>query len=308
MTLQQLEYIVALDTYRHFVTAAEKTFVTQPTLTMQVKKLEEEMGIVIFDRKKNPLEPTKIGKAVISKARDILRESCALQAIVAQQQDNMEGSFRLGVIPTISPYLLPKFLPGFLAEFETTNLQIKEMQTDAILAALKNDSIDIGILAGPVEDAAIREISLYFEPFLLYVSQNDALAQEQNISASNLDSQELLLLTEGHCLRNQIVSFCNRPKFSQHFHFEFESGSIEALKGMVESGLGYTLVPELAITAQEKGISKRFIAPEPVREICLVTHNSFPKEKLLANLIFHIQKSIPTEFKQLENRRIMRWK
>jgi len=294
MTLQQFEYVVALDEYRHYVTAAEHCFVSQPNLTMQVKKLEEEIGVRIFDRDKKPLQPTVIGKEIIIRARQILRESKQLKEFVNHEKDAMEGEFTIGIIPTLAPYLLPHFLPLFIKENPKLHLKIQELQTDQIITQLENGIIDIGLLVTPLNESSIKEIPVFYEPFLLYLPENHRFLQEKLMLAEDLDPSEVLVLDEGHCFREQALAICKRAKYDSSIGFEYQSGSIEALKNLVKNGVGYTLVPELSVINELRSVHiRRFTSPEPVREVSIVVHNSFIKESVVKRLKETIQKVVP---------------
>lgn len=296
MTLQQFEYIVALDEYRHYVTAAEHCYVSQPNLTMQVKKLEEEIGVRIFDRDKKPLQPTVIGKEIISRARQILRESKQLKEFVNHEKESLEGEFTIGIIPTLAPYLLPHFLPAFIKENPKIHLKIRELQTSQIISQLENGIIDIGLLVTPLKETSIREIPIFYEAFLLYLPENHRLLQEKLMLADDLDPSDVLVLDEGHCFREQALAICKGAKHGSAIGFEYQSGSIEALKSLVQNGVGYTLVPELSVTKEEDQIHvRRFSNPEPVREVSIVVHSSYIKESVIDRLKETIQKVIPQE-------------
>lgn len=296
MTLQQFEYIVALDEYRHYVSAAEHCYVSQPNLTMQVKKLEDEIGVRIFDRDKKPLQPTKIGKEVILRARQILRESKQLKEFVTHEKESLEGEFTVGIIPTLAPYLLPQFLPTFIEENPKVHLKIRELQTSQIISQLENGIIDIGILVTPLKESSIREIPVFYEPFLLYLPENHRLLEEKLMLADELDPSEVLVLDEGHCFREQALSICKDENHGSSIGFEYQSGSIEALKSLVQKGVGYTLVPELSVNTEKDNIHvRRFSAPEPVREVSIVVHNSYIKESVIDRLKSSMQESVPEQ-------------
>lgn len=294
MTLQQLEYIVALDEHRHYVTAAEHCFVSQPNLTMQVKKLEEEIGVRVFDRNKKPLQPTEIGKEVLVRARQILRESRQLKEFINHEKETMEGEFTIGIIPTLAPYLLPHFLPRFMKENPKVHLKIQELQTGQIISHLKNGNIDIGLLVTPLNESSIREIPMFYEPFLLYLPENHRFFQEKLMLAEDLDPSEVLMLDEGHCFREQALSICKHAKHGSSIGFDYQSGSIEALKRLVQHGVGYTLVPELSVIDElNSNHIRRFTNPEPVREVSIVVHSSYIKESVINRLKSTIQEVIP---------------
>jgi LysR family hydrogen peroxide-inducible transcriptional activator len=295
MTLQQLEYIVALDEHRHYVKAAAHCFVSQPNLTMQVKKLEEEIGVRIFDRDKKPLQPTLIGKEIIIRARQILREARQLKEFVTHEKESMEGEFTIGIIPTLAPYLLPRFLPAFIKENPRVHLNIQELQTSQIISQLQHGIIDIGLLVTPLKEASIREISVFYEPFLLYLPENHRFLSEKLMLAEDLDPSEVMVLDEGHCFREQALSICKRAKYGSSIGFDYQSGSIEALKRLVKSGVGYTLVPELSVIDEPDSIHvKRFTQPEPVREVSIVVHSSYIKESIINRLKEGIQQVLPS--------------
>ncbi len=294
MTLQQLRYIVALDNYRHFATAAEKCFVAQPTLTLQVKKLEEELGTLIFDRKKHPLTPTTLGEKILMKARQILREADSLESVVSSDKLLMNGRFNIGVIPTVAPYLMPYFLKDFTENNPDTHLVIHEMQTSAIIDGLKRNTIDVGILVTPLEEKMIREIPLYQEPFLVYSPVEDPLHNKKLLKNSDINADGLLVLNEGHCFRSQVLKICGED-MKEHKGFSYQSGTIETLKNLVKKDLGFTLVPKLSILdkKEDEPYLIRFEEPQPTREVSLVVHHSFSKEALLEALRESIQKNLP---------------
>jgi LysR family transcriptional regulator, hydrogen peroxide-inducible genes activator len=297
MTLQQLEYVVALDSHRNFVIAANKCFVTQPTLTMQLKKMEDEIGVLIFDRNKKPVQPTLAGERIIMKARQILQEVDQLKAFLSNERESLHGSFAIGIIPTLAPYLLPLLLPSFNQENPVTYLQIYEQQSEEIIRGLKNNTIDIGILVTPLKEKSIREIVLFQEPFLLYHPLDHQFAKANKVKPEMLHLSEMLILDEGHCFRNQTLNICNSETNKNNLGFNYQSGSIETLKNLVNKNLGYTLVPELSVHSRHDHTQiKRFESPEPVREISLAVHKSFTKELLIEKLRNIILKQIPDNF------------
>lgn len=309
MTLQQLEYILALDTYRHFVTAADHCHVTQPTLTMQVQKLEEEIGTVLFNRKKQPLEPTKAGEQFLLKARQIMREVNQLKEMVSNDKQTLSGTFRLGVIPTVAPYLIPLFAGKFLAAHPQIQFEIEEMKSSDIIEGLKNDKLDIGLLATPLSENQLRETPLYYEPFLLYVSSAHPLYKKKNIQSKDVNEEGLWILNQGHCFRNQVLNICNYRSGQSYNGLKYESGSIETLKRLIDHNSGYTLVPELSINFDtEKKSIRRFEEPQPVREISIVTHNSFTKELFLDELRKSILSEIPNTFKKNKRFYTVKWR
>lgn len=309
MTIAQLKYIVALDNFRHFVSAAESCNVSQPNLTTQIKKLEEEIGVKIFDRETKPLQPTIAGNLILLKARKILKEVSELKEFVLTEKESLEGEFTLGVIPTISPYLLPLFLPDFVKSNPQTKLKIREMQTAEIILELQRGTLDVGLLATPLEEKTIREIPLFYEPFLLYLPEEHPFLVRKHFIPAMLDPNQVLVLDEGHCFRDQILSICNSKYSKNNFGFEFQSGSIESLMRLVNKGIGYTLVPEMAVMDKANSkLLRRFDAPEPVREISLVVTKNFTKNVLLHAIRKSILLSIPERFQKEEQYKMVNWK
>jgi LysR family transcriptional regulator, hydrogen peroxide-inducible genes activator len=305
MNLQQLEYIVALDIFRNHAKAANSCNVTQPTLSMMVKKLEDELGVKIFD-KGQPLKPTKSGEIIIPRARQILQEIKNLKEFIKNEKDSIEGEFRMAVIPTLAPYLLPRFLNEFLGKNTGTSFTVMELQTEEIVRLLKTNRLDIAILVTPLDDKEIREVPIFYEPILLYTSENLKYFQQDRINLKSLSFENLLLLEEGHCFRGQVENLCSSKGKKVNSQLNYQSGSFETLKAMVDNNYGYTLIPELAVNGKNKHV-KHFMSPEPVREVSLVVHNGFVKEMLLVKLREAILKSIPPHFKKNEKYIRVRW-
>lgn len=306
MNLQQLEYIVALDIHRNHVKAADHCHVTQPTLSMMVKKLEDELGVKIFD-KGIPLKPTKSGEIVLARARQILQEVKNLKEFIRNEKDTLEGEFRLGVIPTLAPYLLPRFLNAFLKENPGISFTVMELQTEEIIRMLKTDRLDVAILVTPVDDKEIREVPIFYEPILLYTSEKLKYYQQEKVNLKSLTYDNLLLLEEGHCFRGQVENLCAAKSKVLNHQLNYQSGSLETLKAMVDNDYGYTLIPELAVSGKNKHV-KHFTSPEPVREVSFAVHNGFVKELLLEKLREAILKAIPQHFKKNEKYIRVKWK
>ena len=305
MNLQQLEYIVALDIHRNHVKAAEHCHVTQPTLSMMVKKLEDELGVKIFDRTQ-PLKPTPSGEIIVSRARQILHEIKNLKEFIRNEKESIDGEFRLGVIPTLAPYLLPKFLNEFLEKNPGTSFTVLEMQTEDIVKQLKTNRLDLGILVTPIDDREIREIPVFYEPILLYTSENQKYFSQEKINLKSLTTDDLLLLEEGHCFRGQVMNLCSTKGKKVHHQLNYQSGSFETLKAMVDNNYGYTLIPEMAVNVKSKHV-KHFTSPEPVREVSLAVYHGFVKEMLLVKMRDAILKAIPPHFKKNEKVFKVRW-
>lgn len=299
MVLQQFEYIVAVDNHRHFSKAAEACFVTQATLSMMIKKLEEELNVIIFDRSKQPVVPTDVGEKVIAQARRILGETTKLNELVSSTKGEVAGELKVGIIPTIAPYLLPLMLNEFAQAYPKVSLFIHEYTTDNIIERLKTGQLDVGILATPLKEKTIKEQPLYYEKYFLYVNNNEKGFDKQFVLPKNIDIDRLWLLEEGHCMRSQILNLCELKK--QHSAAEklhYEAGSIETLMNLVDKNYGITVVPELTtlnMREEQKQQLRYFKAPTPVREISLVTHYEYVKERLVRALANTITNVIPKD-------------
>lgn len=307
MTLVQLEYIVALDTYRHFVAASEKCFVTQPTLSMQVQKLEEELGVKIFDRTKQPVIPTEIGKSIIAQARVILNEANRMRDLINDQNDVMTGELKVGVIPTLAPYLLPPLFQHIRIKYPQLNLIIKEIITEEVIHELKNNRLDCGLVATPLKDASIKEDVLFYEELFVYVSKKNALFDKKYVLANDIDPNQLWLLEEGHCFRSQILNLCELRKHSD-LNFKYETGNIETLKRMVDKSDGITILPELAVmefSQSQRKFVKPLKEPRPAREVSLVTHRDHIKTRLIRILKEEILHIVPKSMHKLHNKKIV---
>lgn len=307
MTLTQLEYIVALDTYRHFVLAAEKCFITQPTLSMQIQKLEEDLGVTIFDRTKQPVIPTEMGTSIIAQARVVLRESGIIRHMISEQKDTMTGEIRIGIIPTIAPYLLPPLFKNIREKYPQVTLVVREIITEEIVQELKNNRLDCGIVVTPLKDASIKEDILFYEELFIYVSKNNALYNKKYVLPTEIDPNQLWLLEEGHCFRSQILNLCELQKYSS-LHFRYETGNIETLKRMVDKSDGITILPELAVmefTKSQLKMVKRVKDPSPAREVSLVTHRDHLKTKLIKLLKEEVLSIVPKPMQKLNKKRVV---
>lgn len=307
MTLTQLEYIVALDTHRHFVLASEKCFVTQPTLSMQVQKLEEELGVKIFDRTKQPVMPTAMGERIIAQARLVLREAGRIQQLIDEEKDVMTGELRVGIIPTLAPYLLPPLFKRMREKYPQLNLIIRETITEEIVHELKHNRLDCGLVVTPLKDAAIKESVLFYEELFVYVSRKNALYDKRYVLPSEIDPEKLWLLEEGHCFRSQILNLCELRR-SKDDHFRYETGNIETLKRMVDKSDGLTILPELAVMEFNKNqlkLVKQIKEPRPAREVSLVTHRDHLKTKLIETLKAEVLQIVPAPMQQLKNKKVV---
>lgn len=295
MTIQQLEYILAIDKYRHFGHAAEACFVTQPTLSAQVHKLEQELDVLIFDRSKMPVIPTEIGIQLIDQARRVVSESKGIYETVAQLKGNIEGMIKIGIIPTLAPYLLHLFVGNFLDKYPKVQLQVEEVITEEVVKKLKNDELDLGILSTPLNEQGILEQPLFTEKFYAYFSKGHPLLKKDSVDADELLGSDLWILQQGHCMRDQVLSICNQNK-PQRMNFHYESGSLEGLKNMVDRYKGVTLLPELAtlnLNPEEKSRLRNFSGEQPRREVSIILTRSFLKKKLVELLYQEIVDSIP---------------
>lgn len=307
MTLIQLEYIVALDTHRHFVLASEKCFVTQPTLSMQIQKLEEELGVKIFDRTKQPVIPTEIGARIIAQARILLREAAVIPQLIAEQKDTMTGEIRIGIIPTLAPYLLPSLFKNIREKYPQVNLVVREIITEEVVQELKNNRLDCGLVVTPLKDSSIKEDILFYEELFVYVSKKNALVDKKYVLPTEIDPNELWLLEEGHCFRSQILNLCELRKHSE-LHFKYETGNIETLKRMVDKSDGITILPELAImefSAAQMKLVKRLKEPSPAREVSLVTHRDHIKTKLIKTLKEELLMLVPKQMQKLNKKKVV---
>jgi LysR family hydrogen peroxide-inducible transcriptional activator len=309
MTFVQLKYIIAIDTYRHFATAAGHCFVTQPTLSMQVHKLEEELGLKIFDRSKQPVIPTEAGREIIEQARRVLSEKQVIGELVAAKKGVLTGELRVGIIPTLAPYLLPLFVQSFTSKYPQVKLVVNELVTDLLVSRLREGRIDVGILVTPLQENGIREQVLFYEELLVYVSPKNAAYKKTYMLAQDIDPEKLWLLEEGHCFRSQIVKLCELRKASKEgSHFDYEAGSLETLRRMVELNDGITILPELAVrdlTGKQQRLIRHFRRPAPMREVSLVIHRDFVKQRLVQALRQEILNAVPEKVRQNKNQRVV---
>jgi len=284
MTITQLKYVLAVAEHQNFTKAAEKTFVTQPTLSMQIQKLEEELDILIFDRSKKPIELTAVGKKIVNQAKNIVNESERMQDVVDQEKGFVGGEFRLGIIPTVMPTLLPMFLKTFTSKYPKVHLKIEELSTEEIIHKLLDGHIDAAIAATPLQQEKIKERALYYEPFVGYIPETHRLSSKKQIEASDLDIDDILLLEDGHCFRDGVINLCRASKMSRNDTFQLESGSFETLIKLSHEGLGMTLLPylhTLDISEKQQKNLRHFEDPPPAREVSII----YPKSELKLQII-----------------------
>ena len=291
MTITQLQYVLAVAEHKNFTLAAEKCFVTQPTLSMQIQKIEEELNILIFDRSKKPIQLTAIGQKIVEQAKNIVNEAGKIKDIVEFQKGFIGGEFRIGIIPTIMPTLLPMFLNNFIKKYPKIKLIIEELNTDEIITKLKNGHLDAAIAATPLEDEKIKEIVLYYEPFVAYIPENFAISQKNEIEVSDLNIEDILLLQDGHCFRDGILNLCKNQNPASKNSFQLESGSFETLIKLADEGLGTTLLPylhTLNLNEKDKLKLRQFKEPKPAREVSLI----YPKSELKIHIIDALRNTI----------------
>ena len=286
MTLQQLEYILAVNQFRHFAKAAEYCRVTQPTLSAMIQKLEEELDTRIFDRSQQPVCPTPVGIHIIEQAQNILVQANRIKNIIEEEKHSLTGTFKLGILPTVAPYLLPRFFPQLMKKYPDLDIRVVEMKTNDIKKALQTGEIDAGIVASLAGMEELQQTPLFYEQFFAYVSREDALFNNEVIRTSDLNGEQLWLLDEGHCFRDQLVRFC-QMKSARASQLAYHLGSMETFMRMVESGKGVTFIPELAVLQLgdiQKELVRPFAIPCPTRQIVMLTNKNFIRHTLLEAL------------------------
>ncbi len=284
MTITQLKYVLAVAEHQNFTRAAESSFVTQPTLSMQIQKLEEELDILIFDRSKKPIELTSVGEKIVEQARNIVNESERMQDVVDQEKGFIGGTFKLGIIPTVMPTLLPMFLKTFSIRYPKVQLKIEELNTDEIIARINDGYLDAAIAATPLRQDKIKERVLYYEPFVAYVPSNHRLFSFKEIEPKDLDINDILLLEDGHCFRDGILNLCKSTKGNKEDTFQLESGSFETLVKLSNEGLGMTLLPylhTLDILPNQVQKLRYFKEPSPAREVSIIYSQSELKLQII---------------------------
>lgn len=305
MTITQLEYVLAVAKEKHFGKAAESCHVTQPTLSMQLQKLEEELEVLIFDRSKNPIEVTDEGKLIVEQAKKIIGEHKKLYSIIDENKDEISGEFKLAVIPTLSSFIIPLFLKSFSEKYPKVNLIITESITEEIIEEVNSGEIDAGLLVTPLNEKNITERKLYFEPFYLFASRNHELYKLDQVSEDQLKLEDIWLLNKGNCFRDQVLNICRAVKENDiESNIRFESGSFETLKKLVLSGYGYTILPHMAVKElpeDQKDMVKEFAAPTPTREVSLIHSKDCVKHKILNALEEEILAIVPDDIRQIYN-------
>ncbi len=307
-TLTQLGYVIELDKARHFGRAADACHVTQPTLSMQIQKLEDLLGVILFDRSKKPIEPTAIGVRVIEQARIVFAEVKRIEASISDIKGQISGPFSLGIIPTLAPFLIPRFVDHFATSFPEVQLTIEELQTEAIVDRLRQERLDAGVLVTPLNSPSIHEIQLFYEPFVCYLSENHVLNSRNSVKESELQKNDVWLLSQGHCFRDQAMSLCHSQLSNDTAQLKFESGNLETLIRLVDRGLGMTLLP-LSATLDLPPLSlkklKHFAEPVPTREVSLVHARTQLKSRILQALITSIRQSLPQSLADYQPKRVV---
>jgi len=310
MTLIQLEYLIAIDTHRNYASAAKHLFVTQPTLSMQVKKIEDDLGVMIFDRSRKPVLTTDIEREIIHQARIAVTEVYKIKELVTDQIGAFHGELRLGIIPTLSPYILPLLLPSFMKKYPDIELQVDELQSEQLINKIKYDLVDVGLLVTPIHEASLTETPLFYERFMLYLSAGHKNLSKAKIDYKDIDINEVWLLKEGNCFRNQVINICNQADHSHKPRLKFESGSLETIKRIIDVRDGSTVMPQLAtlnFTLEEQKRLRDFPMPQPVREISLVTKRSKLKSRLIKLLQSEILAHLPKEVMDNNPENIISW-
>ena len=302
MTLQQLEYILAVNQFRHFAKAAEYCRVTQPTLSAMIQKLEEELDTRIFDRSQQPICPTPVGILIIEQAQKILVQANRIKNLIEEEKHSLTGTFKLGILPTVAPYLLPRFFPQLMKKYPDLDIRVIEMKTNDIKKALQTGEIDAGIVASLAGMEELQQTPLFYEQFFVYMSRKNILFNSEVIRTSDLNGEQLWLLDEGHCFRDQLVRFC-QMKSARASQLAYHLGSMETFMRMVESGKGVTFIPELAVLQLgdiQKELVRPFAIPCPTRQIVMLTNKNFIRHTLLEALTKEIKSSIPKEMLSLK--------
>jgi LysR family transcriptional regulator, hydrogen peroxide-inducible genes activator len=312
VTLTQLEYIVAVDTYRHFGKAAEHCFITQPTLSMQIKKLEEDLEIIIFDRSKQPLIPTDVGARIIEQSRVVLKQSEEITNIVKDHKNQVSGMLRIGIIPTLAPYLLPIFIGNYKKKYPNIFIKVVEATTENIVELLNKDLIDVGILVTPLHEEKIIEKPIFYEEMLIYANKTHKIHSQKEITVADIATPEIWLLSDGHCFRDQVINLCSYVGTTDSpLPFHFEAGSLETLMNIVDREGGITLIPELSkdtMSERKARNIKSFSNLTPLREVSLVYSRHFAKHKLINLLWREIKDAIPEELQNDDRGTIVEWK
>lgn len=312
VTLTQLEYIVAIDEYRHFATAAEKCYVTQPTLSMQIKKLEDDLGVIIFDRSRQPVVPTDIGTKLIEQARLTLAAKERIKEIIREDRQEVEGTLKIGIIPTLAPYLLPIFIGHYIRKYPAIKVEVEELVSEEIIRRLKHDLIDAGLFVTPYPDEKIQGCPVFYEEMLVYAHPDHELLKKEKIEVSDIANSDIWMLGDGHCFRDQVINLCEMSGV-QHkgLPFEFESNSLETLMRIVDKEGGFTLIPELALQYIPESKKKQIRALstyKPLREVSVIYSRYYTKQRLIELLCEEIKSVVPAHMLEQGRGKVVEWK
>tara|TARA_X000000950_G_scaffold107455_1_gene135382 strand:+ start:1827 stop:2759 length:933 start_codon:yes stop_codon:yes gene_type:complete len=298
MTITQLKYTLAVAEHGNFTTASEKCFVTQPTLSMQVQKLEEELGITIFNRSTKPLQVTEVGEKVLNQARKIIEESTRMNDVISEEKGIIGGTLKVGIIPTVTSTLLPLFLNIFTKKHKNVDLKIEEFNTETLVQKLEDNSIDCAIAATPLSNDKVLERPLYYEPFVAYVPKHHSLSGNKYLELDDLTNGDLLILQDGHCFRNQVLNLCSLEDLNKQY--ELKSGSFETLINLSNNGPWMTIIPYLhSNNLSPKNIENiiPFQDPAPAREISMIYSKSQLKLPVINALMSNISSVIRGQIK-----------
>jgi LysR family hydrogen peroxide-inducible transcriptional activator len=311
-SLTQLSYIVAVDTYKNFVKAAESVHVSQPTLSMQIKKMENDLGITIFDRTKQPVQSTEIGEKIIAKALEILKNAEHINEIIQDFNGILMGTINIGIIPSLASSFLPKFLPGFAQKFPDLTINIKELYTEDIINELKKDALDFGIAVTPVKNEKIIEKPLFYEEITPYFNKNHPLLNKKKLLVSDLQCDDLWVLSEGNCFRSQVLNLCNnrneKSAFTKNIHFD--SNTIETLIRFVDKEGGYTFVPEMIyenFSEKKKRKLKKLHNLIPLREVSLIHTRTYTKASTIQEFIDFVKTKVPESMLNKNRGTVIEW-
>lgn len=297
ITLAQLEYIIAVDTYRHFAKAAEHCFITQPNLSMQIKKLEDYLGVIIFDRAKQPVLPTEVGVKILEQARIALQEAKKINIVIDDYKGEVSGELKIGIIPTLTPYLLPRFIGRFSEKYPQVKVSVEEHYTTELESMLKRDMIDVAIVVTPLKDDKLIEDPLFYEEMMVYANSDHPISKNRFADITDITSPGIWLLSDGHCFRHQIINLCNKHlKSGVDMPFVFDGGSLDTVMKIIDREGGFTLVPELAVMElplKRAENVRKFFSEKPLREVSLVTARHYAKSKLISCLKSEIQSALP---------------
>ncbi len=312
ITITQLEYIVAVDTFRHFGRAAEHCFITQPTLSMQIKKLEEDLEVIIFDRSKQPLIPTDVGARIIEQARGVIQETEKINNIIKDHKNLISGELKIGIIPTLAPYLLPLFIGNYKRKYPNIMIKVEELTTENIVDQLNRDLLDVGVLVTPLKEERINEKPIFYEEMMVYAHKEHPLYNKSTIKVNDIALPEIWLLSDGHCFRHQVINLCSfKGAANENLPFHFEAGSLETLMNIIDKEGGLTLIPELAAVEMSEYRTKHvrhFTDVTPIREVSLVYSRHFAKNKLIELLWKEIVASMPKTLLDKDRGTIVEWK